>query len=318
MSAEFESVFREFETNPNVRSAVLISGKPGCFVAGADISMLEKCKSVEEALKVSHNGQLMFNRIEQSNKPVVAAINGVCLGGGLELALGCHYRVATKDKKTGLGVPEVMLGLLPGAGGTVRITRLTGIPTALDMALTGKTIKADKAKKLGLVDMLVSPLGPGLESAEASTMKYLEEVAIETAKNIANGKLKVERKKTGIVNALTEYAFSVNWVKDKVFGKAREQVMKMTGGLYPAPLKILEVIRTGIDKGFERGLEAERNGFAELSQTPQSKGLIGLFRGQTECKKNRFGAPKREIKTVRFVQKKTDLSSFLTILFILS
>lgn len=298
VSSEFESVFREFETNPNVRSAVLISGKPGCFVAGADITMLEKCKSVEEALKVSHNGQLMFNRIEQSSKPVVAAINGVCLGGGLELALGCHYRIATKDKKTGLGVPEVMLGLLPGAGGTVRIPKLTGIPTALDMALTGKTIKADKAKKLGLVDLLVSPLGPGLEPADVTTMKYLEEVAIETARNIANGKLKIDRKKSGLVNALTEYAFSINWVKDKVFGKAREQVMKMTGGLYPAPLKILDVIRTGVDHGFERGLEAERKGFAELSQTPQSKGLIGLFRGQTECKKNRFGAPKREIKTI--------------------
>ncbi|XP_063700986.1 trifunctional enzyme subunit alpha, mitochondrial [Culicoides brevitarsis] len=298
VQAEFESVFREFETNPNVRSAVLISGKPGCFVAGADITMLEQCKTAEEAEKVSHNGQLMFGRIENSNKPVVAAINGVCLGGGLELALGCHYRIATKDKKTGLGVPEVMLGLLPGAGGTVRIPKLTGIPTALDMALTGKTIKADKAKKLGLVDLLVTPLGPGLESAEATTMKYLEEVAIETAKNIASGKLKVDRKKSGIVNALTEYAFSINWVKDKVFGKAKEQVMKMTGGLYPAPLKILEVIRTGVDKGPEKGFEAERKGFGELSQTPQSKGLIGLFRGQTECKKNRFGAPKREVKTI--------------------
>uniref|UniRef100_A0A336KZW8 Trifunctional enzyme subunit alpha, mitochondrial n=1 Tax=Culicoides sonorensis TaxID=179676 RepID=A0A336KZW8_CULSO len=296
--AEFESLFREFETNPSVNSAVLISGKPGCFVAGADISMLEKCKSVEEALKVSHNGQLMFNRIEKSSKPVVAAINGVCLGGGLELALGCHYRIATKDKKTGLGVPEVMLGLLPGAGGTVRLPKLAGIPTSLDMALTGKTIKADKAKKLGLVDLLVTPLGPGLEPADVTTMKYLEEVAIQTAKDLASGKLKVDRKKTGIVNALMEYAFSINWVKDKVFGKAREQVMKMTGGLYPAPLKIIEVIRTGIDKGFEKGLEAERTGFAELTQTPQSKGLIGLFRGQTECKKNRFGAPKREVKTI--------------------
>lgn len=78
------------------------------------------------------------------------------------MALACHYRIATKDKKTGFGLPEVMLGLLPGAGGTQRTRKLTSIPTALDLALTGKTIKSDKAKKLGLVDMLVSPLGPGM------------------------------------------------------------------------------------------------------------------------------------------------------------
>lgn len=92
----------------------------------------------------------------------------------------------------------------------------------------------------------------------------------------------------------------INWVKDKIFGKARQQVMKMSGGLYPAPLKILDVIRAGVDRGFEAGLEAERNGFGELSQTPQSKGLIGLFRGQTQCKKNRFGSPKLKTKTVSF------------------
>lgn len=298
VSKEFETVIQELEVNSAVNAAVITSAKPGCFVAGADITMLEKCKTVDEARRVSHNGQLMFERIEKSKKPIVAAINGVALGGGLELALACHYRIATKDKKTGLGLPEVMLGLLPGAGGTQRLPRLTNIPTALDMALTGKTVKADKAKKLGIVDLLVSPLGPGLEPAEATTIKYLEEVAVQIAKDIVSGKLKINREKTGLVNKLTEFAFSIEFVKNKVFEKARAQVMKMTGGLYPAPLKILEVIRVGVDKGLEKGYEAERNGFGELSQTPQSKGLIGLFRGQTECKKNRFGAPKREIKTI--------------------
>lgn len=106
VTEEFEHVLRDFETNPNVKSAVIISAKPGCFIAGADITMLEQCKTAEEALKISHNGQIMFNRMENSQKPIVAAINGVCLGGGLELALACHYRIATKDKKTGLGLPE--------------------------------------------------------------------------------------------------------------------------------------------------------------------------------------------------------------------
>lgn len=106
VTKEFEGILKDFETNPLVNSAVLISAKPGCFVAGADISMLENCKTAEEATKVSHEGQLMFNRIEKSSKPIVCAINGVCLGGGFELALACHYRIATKDKKTGLGLPE--------------------------------------------------------------------------------------------------------------------------------------------------------------------------------------------------------------------
>lgn len=115
----------------------------------------------------------------------------------MELALACHYRIATKDKRTNLALPEVMLGLLPGSGGTQRLPKLSSVPTALDLELTGKNVKADKAKKLGIVDLLVQPLGPGLQSAEQNTMEYLEETAIKAAKDIASGKLKVR-----IVNAL--------------------------------------------------------------------------------------------------------------------
>lgn len=298
ISAEFETVFKELEMNSAVNSAVLISGKPGCFVAGADIGMLEKCSTQEEATTISHGAQIMFDRMERSRKPIVAAINGVCLGGGLELALACHYRIATKEKKTSLATPEVMLGLLPGGGGTQRLPKLASIPTALDMELTGRAVKADKAKKLGLVDLVVSPLGPGLQPLEQNTMEYLENVAVQVAKDLASGKLKIDREKKGLSDKIMRFAMDFNWVRDKVFSKAKQQVMKMTGGLYPAPLKILEVIRTGVEKGSEAGYAAERVGFGELAMTPQSKGLIGLFRGQTECKKNRFGAPPNPIKTV--------------------
>lgn len=191
-----------------------------------------------------------------------------------------------------------MLGLLPGAGGTHRVQRLTSIPTTLDIALTGKTIKADRAKKLGLVDLLVDPLGPGLQNPTTTTIQYLENVAVNVAKDLSTGKLKVNRKKAGFVNQATEYVMGLDFVKDQIFKKARQQVMKMSGGLYPAPLRILDVVRVGSDKGFTAGLEAERIAFGELSQTYQSKGLIGLFRGQTECKKNRFGAPARKTNNV--------------------
>lgn len=105
---------REIEANPSISAAVLISGKPGNFIAGADISMLEKLKTREEVTEVSRSGQEILAEIENSKKPIIAAIQGQCLGGGLEVALACHYRIAVKDKKTGLGLPEVMLGLLPG------------------------------------------------------------------------------------------------------------------------------------------------------------------------------------------------------------
>ncbi|XP_045520715.1 trifunctional enzyme subunit alpha, mitochondrial [Pieris brassicae] len=294
---EVKGIINEVETNPSIEAAVLISGKPGCFIAGADIGMIESCKTKEEVVALAKNGHAIFKQMESSKKPYIAAIQGSCLGGGLETALACHYRIAVKDSKTGFALPEVMLGLLPGGGGTQRLPKLTSVPTTLDLALTGKTVKADKAKKLGIVDLLVSPLGPGLVTPQENTMKYLEQVAIQVAKDIASGKIKTERKK-GMMDKVMATAMQWEFVKNMIFNKAKEQVMKASNGLYPAPLKILEVVRTGVDKGPVAGFEAEAQGFGELAMTPQSKGLIGLFRGQTECKKNRFGKPKTSVKTI--------------------
>ncbi|XP_001605350.2 trifunctional enzyme subunit alpha, mitochondrial [Nasonia vitripennis] len=298
---EISTILRDVESNPAVRSAVLISGKPNCFIAGADISMLQKVKDEQTLYKISKDGHEILNKIAESKKPIVAAIQGSCLGGGLEVAMACHYRIAVKDDKTGLGLPEVMLGLLPGGGGTQRLPKLVSLPNALDMPLTGRTVKADKAKKFGLVDLLVNRLGPGVATAEENTKQYLEETAVKVAKDIANGKLKIDRSPKNWVEKLTNQVMGIEFVKDQIFKKAKAQVMKQTNGLYPAPLKILEVIRTGLDKGPQVGYEAEAKGFAELAITPQSKGLISLFFGQTECKKNRFGAPKTPAKTVAVV-----------------
>lgn len=236
--SEMDSILHEIESNPSIHAAVLISSKPDCFIAGADIGMLSKCKNEEEVRQISKTGHQMLGAIANSKKPVVAAIQGACLGGGLEVALSCHYRIAVKDKKTSLGLPEVMLGLLPAAGGTQRLPAITSIPTTLDMALTGKQVKADKAKKLGIVDMLVDPLGPGLVSPQVGTQKYLEDVAVSIAKQLASGKLKVDRSKKSLIDKALGFALQYNWIKDQIFGKARQQVMKMSGGLYPAPLRV--------------------------------------------------------------------------------
>ena len=161
--------------------------------------MLESAKSRDELFKISRNGQDIMNKIERSRKPIVAAIAGSCLGGGFEVsvaeseplllidgtvqvALACHYRIAMNDKRTGFGVPEIKLGLLPGAGGTQRLVEKLALPDVLDMILTGKEVKAKKAKSMGLVDAIVEPIGPGMQETEEKNIDYLRTVAVQKAK----------------------------------------------------------------------------------------------------------------------------------------
>lgn len=237
----------------------------------------------------------MFEKLEKSPKPIVAAINGTCLGGGLELAIACQYRIATKDRKTVLGVPEVLLGILPGAGGTQRLPRLVGVPAAFDMMLTGRNIRADRAKKMGLVDQLVEPLGPGLKTPEARTIEYLEEVAVSFAKGLADKKISAKRDK-GLIDRLTSYAMGIPFVRQQIYKRVEDTVRKQTKGLYPAPLKIIDVVKTGLEQGNDAGYLSESQKFGELAMTKESKALMGLYHSQVLCKKNKFGTPQKEVK----------------------
>ncbi|KAJ6661170.1 hypothetical protein lerEdw1_015306 [Lerista edwardsae] len=322
LQAEFTEILNEIWLNDAIESAVLISAKPGCFIAGADINMIQACKSSEEVTQLSQEGQKMLEKIEKSSKPIVAAISGSCLGGGLEVALACQYRIATKDKKTILAAPEVLLGLLPGAGGTQRLPKMVGLPDALDMMLTGKNIRADKAKKMGLVDQLVDPLGPGIKSPEERTVEYLEEVAIAFARDLANKKLS-RKKDKGLIQKVMDYALTIPYVRQQIYKTVEGKVQKQTKGLYPAPVNILEVVKTGLEQGNEAGylLESQcyidcctviwwpeslttsfsfhfNQKFGELGMTSESKALIGLYHGQVQCKKNKFGQPKQPVKNL--------------------
>ncbi|KAG9469098.1 hypothetical protein GDO78_021195 [Eleutherodactylus coqui] len=297
LQGEFSDVMNEVWADDAVRSAVLISAKPGCFIAGADINMIESCKSSQEVSQLSEAGQKMFEKLEKSPKPIVAAINGSCLGGGLEVAIACQYRVATKDKKTVLATPEVLLGLLPGAGGTQRLPKMLGLPASFDMMLTGKNIRADKAKKMGLVDQLIDPLGPGLKSPEERTMEYLEEVAVDYARGIADKKVSLKKQK-GLMAKITDYVMSIAFVRQRIYEMVEKRVRKQTKGLYPAPLKIIEVVKTGREQGSEAGYLDESLRFGELAMTSESKALIGLYHGQVQCKKNKFGTPQKEVKNL--------------------
>lgn len=168
---------------------------------------------------------------------------------------------------------------------------LTSLPNTLDMTLTGKFIKAKKAKQMGIIDQLVEPLGPGVAQPDVRTLEYLEEVAVNVARGLAKTGVK-KTKKQGLMDRVLEFEF----VRNFVFKQARAKVIGQTKGLYPAPLKILDVIKTGLEKGRDAGYEAEAQGFAELGMTDESKALINIFHGHTSCKKNRFGNPAHEAK----------------------
>jgi len=299
MMGNFEAMFAALSSNPDVKSILLKSAKPGCFVAGADIDMLNKITTREEALAVPSKGQAMFKTMEDSPIPIIAAMNGVTLGGGLELALACHYRVALNIKSTKIGLPEVMLGLLPGAGGTQRLPKLIGLDKAMPMILQGKQVNAKKAKKLKIVDQVVEPLGPGL----VSTDEYFENVCMQVAEDFASGKQKLKSKKkpglmtpTGIVNLVTGGLGSIP--RDKFFeSQVYSTIMKTTSGVYPAPLKIADVLK-GSAASPSEGYKIEAEGFADLVMTPESKAMIHLFHGQNHCKKNKYGKPVKPVQTI--------------------
>jgi 3-hydroxyacyl-CoA dehydrogenase/enoyl-CoA hydratase/3-hydroxybutyryl-CoA epimerase len=271
---DFRNVFESIEKDPSCRAVVFTSGKKSGFIAGADITMLQGVKSEREAAELARTGQKAMDRIESFRVPVVAAIHGAALGGGLEVALACHARVASDDKKTKLGLPEVMLGLLPGAGGTQRLPRLVPIASALDMLLTGKQLDAKRAKKIGLVDEVVP---------EA----ILIDVAVKTALALAEKPRHEVTKKLDAGAAIQEAALTKTPLGRKVvFDQAKKQLLAKSRGNYPSPERILDVVKKGLADGFAAGLEAEAVSFGELVVSPQAAQLMNIFFAQNALKKD--------------------------------
>ena len=198
--------------------------------------------------------------------------------------LWCDYRICTDSPSTKLGLPEVKLGLLPGFGGTQNLPALIGLQGSMDMMLTGKDIRPPKAKKMGLVDLVVAP-------------QSLEAVAIETAEGLANGTIKKSKpKKKSFINRLiedTQPGQSIMWKKVK------ETVDKQTGGNYPAPYEIIESVKYGLanPNGLDK-FNHEREGFAKLAATNESAALIGIFDGMNQMKKHSSSADPIDVKKV--------------------
>ena len=244
------------EKSSELKGAIFFSHIENCFLAGADINLIASLTTEAEAADKSEQGQNIFNRIEDLTIPTVVCVDGVCLGGGLELSLACKNIIASNSPKTSLGLPEVKLGIIPGFGGTYRLPKKIGLPNALDMILTGKTLRADKAKKLGLV-----------------TEVYPRENLLSMAPKFLNNTETHHSIKESIKEIATE-----NFVTRKIiFQKVRESVLKKTNGFYQAPLKILDVMDSGMMKGRTSYLAAEAQAFGELATSEQSKNLQHIF-----------------------------------------
>jgi len=271
---EFIATFELLGNDPAVKAVAFFSGKKDNFIAGADIEEFVRLSSAAEAERLSAGGQEMLDRVAKFPKPVAVGIHGACLGGGLEFALACHYRVATDDPKTQLGLPEVQLGILPGAGGCQRLPRLIGARAALDIILAGKTERSPKAFRLGIVDELVPPA-------------ILRDITLAAARKLAGGWKPRRRRPGGFVGWLLD---GNPLGRALVFRMARKQVVKQTRGNYPAPLAALEVVEYGLKHGIAEGLKREAQLFGQLAVTDVSRKLVQIFFATTQLKKD-FGIP---------------------------
>ncbi len=271
---ELAAEIEKLNARQDVRGVVINSAKKD-FVVGADIKVIEQFDTVEKAQEGAAAMQAVFQNLAKLKLPSVAAIDGQALGGGLELALACDYRVVSDSPRTKLGFPEVQLGLLPGAGGTQRTPRLIGLQGALDLILTGKRIDGKRAVKMGLVDACVHP-----------------NILLREAKRFASGKKRPaqqDRSKQPMSKKLPEWVTEKNPLGRRfIEKKARETVLKTTKGFYPAPLKSIEAIFQGFDTSLEKGLEIEARLFGQLTQTRESKSLIHLFHATTQLKKHPY------------------------------
>ncbi len=276
--AEVQETLKPLLSDDEVKALVLASGKPDSFIAGADLKALEQAQTAQEAARLSREGNRLLSELAASPKPVVAAIHGAALGGGLEAALACHYILASDDPVTVLGQVEVMVGLLPAGGGTQRLIKRTGLIKGLPLLLTGKRIRARQALRLGLVDALTTAGG-------------IRDTGVRAALDLAAGKLKRRRPKRSLFEKLT----ILPPLRNQVLKKARQQVAAKTRGHYPAPPAIIDCVETGLKKGITAGLELESKHFGELAMSPQSRSLVWLFHAMNRLKKMPLPAEPREV-----------------------
>ena len=281
---EFSKLLDRLEKE-DLKVLVITSKKPSVFIAGADIKDIQNIKNEKECQKILEKAHKILNRFEKLKISKIAAIDGACLGGGLEFALTCDYLLASDAPQVKLGLPEVQLGLLPGFGGCVRLPQRVGLKQALTMILTGKAIPAKVALKKSLIDeMLPAPI--------------LYRRALELAQDIVKGKKQAHPKQNYKAKKILDFLLEKP-LRPLLFWITRKKVKKETKGFYPAPLKALRVIKkTYGSKDFEKSLKEETKAFCEVVVTPASKNLIRIFFLINQIKKHKFSATKKPIQQI--------------------
>ena len=289
---EWLELLDRLEGDKTIELLVVRSGKRDSFCAGADLDMVRELDTAEEAAKLSRTGQDAFDRFARLPFPTIAAVHGPALGGGCELALACKGRVASDDPKTVLGLPEVQLGLLPGLGGLKRLPRLIGIQDALDLALTGKNVRAAKAKKLGLVDD-VAP-APVVFEAAIALGRRLAQPSKEPGRHV--------RTLEDVIEPVRRLVLEDNPAGRKLlFREAGKRAVAKTHGNYPAVPKILEVMEAHLAKGAAGANDVEARRFGELVVSEVSRQLVGIFAASQSLKKETWvseGVQPREVGAV--------------------
>ncbi len=302
----YEGALDQALKDDKVKGIIITSGKDS-FIAGADLEMLLSADT-SDAVKLTEQFsrlQKMFRRQETGGKPVVAAINGTALGGGFEICLACHHRIAAANPKAKVGQPEVKIGLLPGGGGTQRIPRLIGVMNAAPILLEGKDLTVDAAKGLGLIHEVVPP-GELLAKAKAwltaaPTEQVVPEYAGKGAKPIDGRAVQPwDRKGFKTPGFPGGQVWSPPGVQTFIGGNA--MIAGKTNGVYPAPKAIMSCVYEGLQLPFDSGLKVETRYFVSLLRNPVAKSMIRtLFFGLQEANKlarRPKGVPKQEYKRI--------------------
>jgi 3-hydroxyacyl-CoA dehydrogenase/enoyl-CoA hydratase/3-hydroxybutyryl-CoA epimerase len=270
MLADLGELLDSVRGREDVRGLIFKSGKAGNFIAGMDIEVIASFADAFKAAEGARFGQVVFQKIADLPVPSACALNGACLGGGLELALACTIRVAADSKSVKIGLPETQLGIIPGFGGTQRLPRLIGLVPSLDLILSGRTLDAKRAKRLGLVDLVVPEA-----YLERETLKLMVKAAAGLKRHRPLGARLVE-----VTPPLRRFVIS----------KARKAAeAKASFENYPAPFRALEAIDAAFSMPMPQGLDLEARIVGELVPTRTSKNLMWLFKSQTALKKDAGG-----------------------------
>jgi 3-hydroxyacyl-CoA dehydrogenase/enoyl-CoA hydratase/3-hydroxybutyryl-CoA epimerase len=265
---DLESALERVAAEPTFRLLLLRSGKPGTFFAGADVRELASIRSPEEAAQLSETGQQLLGKLETFPLPTVAVIAGGCLGGGLELALACDYRVVVHQPRTQLGLPEIELGLLPAWGGTQRLPRLVGLERAFLMILGGRRLSARDALAWGLADGTVA-------DEQAELPSFLARAAKRPKRFLP---LRTWRQR---------FLESTKFARRLLHRGAERVLRRRLPDDMPAPREALCAIWTGVQAGESAGLAYERQAIGRLATSPACRNLVRLFQQREEARKPR-------------------------------